>query len=482
MKTQNSRNPTDRSPLRSGLLFIALALVYFALSPAPNAFGVVPAPDGGYPGNNTAEGANALFSLTSGIDNNALGFQSLYHNNTGNFNTAEGFRSLFSNISGANNTATGVQALFSNTTGNYNTALGVNTLYRNITGAQNTAVGVQALFNNTTGNYNTAGGLSALYRNTTGSRNTATGWQALFNNTTGRFNTANGYQALASNTDGVQNTASGYQSLFENTAGDGNTANGFQALSSNTTGLFNTAYGYSSLSESTGDFNIALGFQAGSSLTTGGGNVDIGNAGVAGESRTIRIGDTQTATYIAGISGKTAAGGAAVFVASNGKLGTVTSSRRFKKDIADMNAASETLLALRPVTFRYKPELDKAGIPQYGLVAEEVGAVNPDLVLRDEKGEIYTVRYEAVNAMLLNEFLKAHHKIEGLEATVAKQKKGFEATIAEQRKESHAIAAQQQKEIQALAATVQEQALQIQRVSAQLEASNPPPQVVSSNR
>ena len=120
---------------------------------------------------------------------------------------------------------------------------------------------------------------------------------------------------------------------------------------------------------------------------------------------------SRQATYIAGISGKTATGGAAVFVAANGKLGTVTSSRRFKKDIADMDAASEALLALRPVTFRYKPELDKAGIPQYGLVAEEVAEVNPDLVVRDEKGEIYTVRYEAVNAMLLNEFLKEHRKV-----------------------------------------------------------------------
>jgi hypothetical protein len=460
---------------------IAIALACSAFSPTPNAFGVVPAPDGGYPGNNTAEGANALFSLTSGIGNNALGFQALYRNTTGNFNTADGFRSLFSNIGGANNTATGVQALFSNTTGNYNTALGVNTLYRNTTGAENTAAGVQALFNNTTGFENTALGLSALYRNTTGVRNTATGWQALFNNTTGHDNTANGYQALASNTDGGQNTASGYQALFENTAGDGNTANGFQALASNTTGLFNTAYGYSSLSESTGSFNIALGFQAGSNLTTGGGNIDIGNQGVGGESRTIRIGDTQTATYIAGISGKTAAGGAAIFVTANGKLGTMTSSRRFKQDIADMDAASEALLALRPVTFRYKPELDKAGIPQYGLVAEEVAEVNPDLVLRDEKGDIYTVRYEAVNAMLLNEFLKEHRKIEGLEATAAKQKKRFEATIAEQQKESQSIAAQQ-KEIQALAATVKEQASQIQRVSAQLDASNAPPQVVLNNQ
>jgi trimeric autotransporter adhesin len=443
------------------LISIALAVSCFALSSVPNAFGVVPAPDGGYPGNNTAEGANALFSLTSGIDNNALGFQALYHNTTGNYNTAEGFRSLLSNTSGANNTATGVQALFSNTTGNYNTALGVNALYRNTNGDENTAAGVQALFNNSTGDYNTALGTSSLYRNTTGDFNTATGWRALFNNTTGLANTANGYQALASNTDGQRNTADGYQALYRNTTGDFNTASGYEALSSNTTGSSNTAIGLSALSfNTTASNNIAVGFAAGISLTTGGNNIDIGNNGVAGESSSIRIGATQQATYIAGISGKTAAGGAAVFVAANGKLGTVTSSRRFKKDIADMNGASDALLALRPVTFRYKPELDKAGIPQYGLVAEEVAEVNPDLVVRDEKGEIYTVRYEAVNAMLLNEFLKEHRKVQELKSTAVRQ----EATIAELKKDFRATVAQ-------LTASLEEQQLQIQKVSAQLELS-----------
>jgi hypothetical protein len=428
---------------RPFLVAIALALAYFALSPAPNAFGVVPAPDGGYPGNNTAEGADALFSLTSGIDNNALGFQALYRNTTGNFNTAEGFRSLFSNTSGANNTATGVQALFSNTTGNYNTALGVNTLYRNISGVQNTAVGAQALFNNTTinglsGQYNTALGFSALYRNTRGAKNTATGWQALYNNTDGQSNTANGYQALFSNNYGVNNTANGYQALYNNTD----------------------------------DSNIALGTGAGFYLMNGSHNIYIGNPGNAAESNTIRIGgDFQTATYIKGISGKTATGGAAVFVAPDGKLGTVTSSRRFKKDIADMNAASEALLALRPVSFRYKPELDQAGIPQYGLVAEEVAEVNPDLVVRDEKGEIYTVRYEAVNAMLLNEFLKEHRKVEELKSTAVKQ----EATIVEVKKDFRATVAQ-------LTARLEEQQSQIQKVSAQLELSRSTPQTFVENR
>ena len=414
---QNSGSPIQfKTTTPPFLIAIALVLVCFALSPAPNAFGVVPAPDGGYPGNNTAEGADALFSLTSGIDNTALGFQALYRNTNGNFNTAEGFRSLFNNTTGANNTATGVQALFSNTTGNYNTALGVNTLYHNTNGVENTAVGVQALFNNTTGSWNTALGTSTLYRNTTRGYNTAIGWQALFNNTAGQANTATGFGALQSNTGGSWNTAIGTDALEDNTTANYNTAIGFGALATNTTGANNTALGAFAISGNTyGHDNIALGHQAGYNLTTGSSyNIDIGSPGAVGESNTIRVGLSQQhqATYIAGISGKTATNGAAVFVTANGKLGTVTSSRRFKKDIADMAAASEALLALRPVTFRYKPELDQAGIPQYGLVAEEVAKVNPDLVVRDEKGEIYTVRYEAVNAMLLNEFLKEHRKVE----------------------------------------------------------------------
>jgi hypothetical protein len=450
MTTQNLRNPLDRSRLRSGLLFIALAFGYFALSPAPNAFGVVPAPDGGYPGNNTAEGANALFSLTSGIDNTALGFQALYRNNT----------------------ATGVQALFSNTTGNYNAALGVNALYRNTTGRENTATGVNALFNNTTANFNTALGTNTLYRNTTGAYNTATGWEALFNNTTGDANTATGAGALLSNTTGDLNTAIGESALYSNTTGFYNTATGDSALVNNISGFNNTACGLSALGNNTyGSNNIALGSFAGDNLTTGSNNIHIGNSGFTGESNTIRIGaGPQTATYISGISGKTATNGAAVFVTFNGKLGTVTSSRRFKKDIADMDTASNTLLALRPVTFRYKPELDKAGIPQYGLVAEEVAEVNPDLVVRDEKGEIYTVRYEAVNAMLLNEFLKEHRTVQEQQATIIQLTKQMETVIA----------------------CLKEQDSKIQKVSVQVGASKfatrrirrggPTPQVALNNQ
>jgi predicted ribosome quality control (RQC) complex YloA/Tae2 family protein len=220
-------------------------------------------------------------------------------------------------------------------------------------------------------------------------------------------------------------------------------ANGIDALSSNTTG----------------GSNIALGAFAGADLTTGDFNIDIGNAGAAAEANTIRIGTggDQTRTFIAGITGAAVAG-AAVKVNANGQLGVAPSSERFKADIKPMNKASEVILALKPVTFRYKNEVDSTGIPQFGLVAEQVAKVNPALVDRDAKGEIYTVRYEAVNAMLLNEFLKEHQKVEKLEAT----------------------AREEQKAIKALTARLKEQASQIRKVSAQLEANKPALQVVNN--
>jgi hypothetical protein len=500
MTTLHLRKSIAPSPLRLGLprvqriwiirgfFLITLALICFALASAARA--VLPAPDGGYPGANTAEGSNALYSLTTGIantangfealssnttgnyntaigdyalhfntasDNTATGTRALYHNTTGQDNTANGFQALGFNATGSGNTATGSQSLYLNGSGHDNTANGSDALESNGTGNYNTATGSQSLTFNTTGSYNTANGYNALYSNRTingvaGTSNTATGVQALYSNTTGNLNTANGVNALLNNTNGSRNTADGEAALAFNTTGGNNTANGYNALYFNTAGAGNTASGFQALYNNTGSFNIGLGNQAGYNLTAGNRNIDIGNGGVAGESNTIRIGNIQTATYIVGISGSTATGGAAVFVAANGKLGTVTSSRRFKKDIADMDAASEALLALRPVTFRYKPELDKAGIPQYGLVAEEVAEVNPDLVVRDENGEIYTVRYEAVNAMLLNEFLKEHRKNE----------------------EQEAIIARLQKQIEALSAG-------LQKVSAQVETSRPAPQIVEND-
>ncbi len=348
------RNTVSRSPLRRGVIPFAILLAWFAVSPAR---AVSPPPDGGYPGANTAEGDNALFSLT--------------------------------------------------------------------TGGGNTAIGVDALFSNTTGGSNTATGSGALGVNTTGNDNTATGSGALGNNTTGNSNTASGSEALFGNTTGSSNVAIGINALFNNTTGGG---------------------------------NIALGHGAGRNLTTGSNNIDIGNPGIAGESTKIRIGmvGTQKATFIAGIFGDTVASGVGVVVNSNGQLGTIISSARFKEAIKPMDQASEAILALKPVTFRYKHELDPEGIPQFGLVAEQVEKINPDLVARDAHGKVNSVRYEAVNAMLLNEFLKEHreflkerHKVQALEAALARQ----------------------QKEFKALAASLKEQALQIQKMSGQREAS-----------
>jgi hypothetical protein len=234
-------------------------------------------------------------------------------------------------------------------------------------------------------NNSTAIGFDALFENTTGFDNTANGYQALFSNTTGFGNMANGYQALMGNTHGDYNTASGNNALFSNT-GSNNTATGAFALAANTTGSANTANGVNALSaNTTGGNNIALGFEAGARLTTGINNIDIGSPGLAGEANTIRIGKqiTQRTTFIAGISGATVPTGVAVIIDTDGHLGTTTSSARFKEAIKPMDKASEVILGLKPVTFRYKHELDPEGIPQFGLVAEQVEKVNPDLVARD---------------------------------------------------------------------------------------------------
>jgi hypothetical protein len=249
----------------------------------------------------------------------------------------------------------------------------------------------------------------------------------------GNGNTAEGTKALISNTTGQANTAIGVGALYKNTTGVGNTATGMAALGSNTTGFFNTAIGARALMNTTGNYNVALGDSAGECLSTGDNNIDIGHnvCGVAGESNTIRIGNTDIiAAFISGISRQTVAGGAVVFVDSNGKLGTMTASTRFTDEIKSMDKASEAILTLKPVTFRYKQEIDPKSIRQFGLVAEEVEKVNPDLVGRDEQGKVYSVRYDAVNAMLLNEFLKEHGKVEKLETTVARQQKQIETLTA----------------------------------------------------
>jgi hypothetical protein len=278
----------------------------------------------------------------------------------------------------------------------------------------NTAEGQNALLGLTTGTLNTAIGFFSLRSNTEGKFSTSIGAYALFANTA-EANTATGAGALLSNTTGNNNTAIGGETLLDNTQGSDNTAAGRFALRHNISGDGNTAYGLDALVNTTGNDNTALGVEAGANLDTGDNNIDIGAnvTGVAGESNTIRIGNTNiTDTFVRGISRATAAGGAAVFVASNGHLGTMTSSARFKDEIKPMGNASEAILALRPVSFRYKKEIDPQGMPEFGLIAEEVEKVNPDLITRDKEGKPYTVRYEQVNAMLLNEFLKAHRKME----------------------------------------------------------------------
>ena len=372
---------------------LALAAAMLAVSPPP---------DGGYPGDNTAEGTDALFSLTGGTENTALGADALYYNAGGIGNTAVGHSTLLSNTSGNDNTAIGVLALFSNTLGSHNTASGD-----------------YALYSNTSGDDNTAEGHFVLFHNTTGPRNTATGHGALYGNTTGEANTASGFNALA-----------------HNTVGSG---------------------------------NIALGASAGTNLRTGNKNIDIGNAGVTDESNTIRIGNVanHSATFIAGISGAIVAGGVGVIVDSDGHLGTVVSSERFKAEIKPMGNASEAILALKPVTFHYKHELDPEGIPQFGLVAEQVEKVNADLVARDERGKPYTVRYEAVNAMLLNEFLKEHWKGQEQDRKIEEQ---------------GAMIAEQQKQIETLTAMVKKQADEIQKVREQVALSRTVPRLVLNDQ
>jgi len=346
---------------------INIAITFACCILYSNARAVSPAPDGGYPIGNTAEGEDALFSLSSGFDNVAVGYQALYNNTDGIENMGVGYRALYANTRGTRNTATGN---------------------------------------------------AALSRNTTGSANTATGLHALFLNTTGQRNTGDGAFALSGNTSG--------------------------------------------------SYNVAIGYNAGSSLTSGNDNIDIANVGAAGDSGTLRIGTMgkQNLAYVAGIYGVPEASGVNVIIGPNGHLGTVASTARFKEAIKPMDKVSEAILQLEPVTFRYKQDLDPNGIPQFGLIAEEVEKVNPDLVADDENGKPYTVRYEAVNAMLLNEFLKEHRKVEEQQTTISKLK----AAVAKQQLTN----AQQQKQIETLTAG-------LQRVTARIELNQTAPRVVNGN-
>jgi len=402
---------------------------------------VAPPPDGGYPGFNTAEGTNALKNLTTGIGNAAVGWYSLFSNTDGSFNTALGAGTLLFNI-GDQNTSKGTQ----------NTAIGTAALLFNTEGSNDTAVGVGALLSNTNGFADIAVGSFALYSNTTGFANIAVGSSALYSNSTGVQNTAIGDDALFNNTIGQNNAAIGRLSLFHNTEGVANTATGTEALTSSITGIGNTAIGYQALTNATNDGNTALGYRAGLNVTTASNVISIGHLGA----------NVSNSCFINNIRGATGAmgDGIPVLIDSHGQLATSPSSRRFKKEIKPMDKTSDAILALKPVTFHYKS--DGTGTPQFGLIAEEVAAVNPDLVVRDEKGEIYTVRYEAVNAMLLNEFLKEYRTVQEQKAIVGQLKRDFQSRLADQ-----------QKQIEALTEG-------LQKVSAQLEASKPAPQVVEN--
>jgi hypothetical protein len=413
---------------------------------------VSPPPDGGYPGFNTAEGQKALFSLTTGAGNTAVGAFSLVADTQGSFNTATGAGTLLFNTADQN-TAMGAAALLNNTTGGTfagtgytevgpNVAVGALALGQNTTAGANTAVGYQALGNMTiglaganNGGFSTAIGFKAL-----ASADTSTGF--------GFFNDAFGYKALANITIGFNNVGIGLQTLFNNTTGSSNAALGTQALLN-----------------STGSDNTALGYEAGLNSTNGSGNVYIGfgMVGLSGES---------DHTYIRNIKDTTVSGGGTDTVTVNltsGLLGHLSSSRRYKEDIQSMDKASETLFSLQPVTFRYKKEIDASQSLDYGLIAEEVAQVDPNLAIRDGKGQIESVRYTAINAMLLNEFLKEHRKVEEQQGSIAE----LRSTIAQQKNEF-------QSTIAALSERMKEQDAKIQRVSTQIDLNRAAAQLTAN--
>jgi hypothetical protein len=376
---------------------IATLLAWLGL--LPNTEAVSPAPDGGYPGGNTAEGQNALLSLTSGTYNTGVGLFSLLGNAEGSFNTAIGAGALLANAA-----------------------------------HQNTAIGAGALLNNTDGVKNTAHGAFALFGNTAGNNNTASGVGALFNNSTGFNNTAIGYNTLLSNTTAGDNTAIGTTALFSNTTGEFNIAIGSQALRDNVTGDNNTAIGDSAGFDITGSGNVCIG---------------AGVNGVAGESNITRIRNVYGSV----------ATERSVYVTSDNRIGTLSSSRRYKEQITPMEKASEAIHSLIPVSFRYRKEVDPARSLCFGLIAEKVAEINPNLVTLDCEGKPETVRYEAINAMLLNEFLKEHRRVQEQGTTIVELKN----------------------EIASLRASAKEQAAQIQVVTAQLEGIRSRHQMAASD-
>jgi uncharacterized coiled-coil protein SlyX len=314
-------------------------------------------------------------------------------------------------------------------------------------------------------NFTTAAGLEALLALNAagGSSNSAYGARALLVNTFGGSNTAIGGFALISNTDGSFNGAQGNNALFHNTHGSGNMAVGQGAVAANTTGNNNVGIGFQALNHNNGNNVVAIGFQAGTLQT---GNNDSVFIGIAGDTDNFAANNRSYIGHVRGVStGDLDA--IPVLIDSTGQLGTASSARRFKKDIKPMDQVSEAILKLKPVTFHYKDGDTKKATerPQYGLIAEDVAEVNPDLTVPDEHGQVYSVRYDAINVLLLNEFLKEHKKVEEQQASIAELK----STVA-----------QQQKGMEALVATVKEQAAQIQKVSAQVELKKSAPTTVAN--
>jgi Chaperone of endosialidase len=468
---KNTIRSISRSHWRCGFFILAVALCSFALSPVLKAG--CPNPPGVCGGQNTAVGQDALFNVTSGVWNVAVGVEALFNDTVGNQNTAVGYQTLFNNVDGDKSTGVGSQALFNNTTG-----------------LENVGVGFRTMFSNTTGNRNTGMGYRTLAFSDTGSDNTAIGWNALFNNRGGAGeNTAVGARALLRNTVAEFNLAVGNSALESfngNTATDGaNTALGSIALQAFESGQENVAVGRRALEFLTaGSNNVAVGWRSGDALTTGSGNTFIGSSAGAtapgsGEyNNTILLGisgdsnanNPNGRAYIGFVHGVTPGSGGIqnVIIDNDGQLGSVVSSRRFKKDIKSMDQISESILKLKPVTFHYKKQDIGAKELEYGLIAEDVAEVNPDWVIREkDSGLPLSVRYNEINVMLLNEFIKEHNKVEEQQTSIADLK----STVA-----------LQQKEMQVLTAQLKEQAAQIQKVSAQLEVSKPAPQTVSTNR
>ncbi len=363
-------------------------------------------------------GAGVSNIAGSGTGNTFSGYKAGYNNTTGNVNTFSGAEAGLSNTTGYHNTFSGALAGYFNTTGAYNTFSGAEAGYYNTTGAYNTFSGWGAGYYNTTGTANTFSGYEAGAYNTTALYNTFSGAYAGYYNTTGQQNTFSGFEAGYRNTSGTANTFSGLEAGAYNTTGQANTFSGAGAGFSNTMGGNNTFSGTGAGgSNTTGSSNTFFGSGAGTNNTTGSDDVYIANLGpVSGnESNTIRIGDPQfhPFTYIAGIYGSTSAAGVPVYINSDGLLGTQTSSLRFKEQVRDMGDSTSALMKLRPVTFLYKSEYANGQRTlQYGLIAEEVAKVYPELVAYDNDGQPYTVRYQYIATMLLNEVQKQYRRAE----------------------------------------------------------------------